>query len=164
MEVIEYVEKIDTLFDKVNKDYKYIYDKIHNYLNDDKITYENLIDFEVSLSDLSIHLNSLVFLFKQQEQQEKQAQKEVNKDKLDFIVETSLFNIFPLLFMYFMFVDKNSIFYIKDFVNTTKNKTTNQNNNDNNNDNATENIKDEEYYRNKIKDIFNEEYILNDLD
>ena len=61
-----------------------------------------------------------------------------------------------------MVVDKNSIFYIKDFVNTTKNKTTTTN--QNNNNNATENIKDEEYYRNKIKEIFNEEYILNDLD
>ena len=65
MDIIEYVEKLDTRFDNITKDYKYIYENIHNYLNDGKVSYNQIMDFEVSLEDLSIQLNSLVFLFKQ---------------------------------------------------------------------------------------------------
>ena len=46
MEVIEYVEKFDDRMNRINKNYKYISEYIHNYLNDGKIEYEQLIDFE----------------------------------------------------------------------------------------------------------------------
>jgi hypothetical protein len=65
MDIIEYVEKLDTMFVNITKDYKFIYENIHNYLNDGKVSYNQIMDFEVSLEDLSIQLNSLVFLFKQ---------------------------------------------------------------------------------------------------
>ena len=51
MEIIEYVEKLDTRFNNITKDYKYIYDNIHNYINDGKVSYNQLMDFEVSLED-----------------------------------------------------------------------------------------------------------------
>jgi hypothetical protein len=188
MDVIEYVEKIDNIMLAVNKDYKYIYDDIHNYLYDGKITYIELMDFEVSLEDLSIQLNSLVFLFKQKQVQDiinnnrqvssykdaneenynneekiKQYNKEVKKDKMDtkidYIIDKTIFNILPLIFCYFMVIDKESILYLKDFVESKNNTSNNITNNIN--------IKKEEY-NNKCKtiinNIFNEEYILNDLD
>ena len=52
MDIIEYVEKLDKKFINITKDYKYIYDNIHNYLNDGKVSYNQLMDFEVSLEDL----------------------------------------------------------------------------------------------------------------
>ena len=198
MEVIEYVEKLDNIMSSVIKDYKYIYDDIHNYLNDGKITYNELMDFEVSLEDLSIHLNSLVFFFKQKQVQDiinnniqvniykdeneitnanaekiKQYNKEVKKDKnskmdskIDYIIDKTIFNIMPLIFFYFMVIDKESILYLKNFV---ENKTNNTHNNYNTYNTYTNiNIKEEEEYNNKCKNIinniFNEEYILNDLD
>lgn len=148
MEIIEYVEKLDNKFISITKDYKYIYDNIHNYLKDGKISCNQLMDFEVSLEDLSIHLNSLVFLFKQiqiesvvylfNQQSNKKNNNNENKEnknetKIDYIVEKTLFNFIPLLFMYFMIFDKESILYAKDFI---ENKNNNKNDNKNNNKNS----------------------------
>ena len=63
MDVIEYVEKLDNTFINITKNYNYIYENIHNNLNKKKIAYNELIDFEISLEDLAIQLNSLLFLF-----------------------------------------------------------------------------------------------------
>jgi hypothetical protein len=133
MDIIEYVEKIDTMFNNVTKDYKYIYDKIHNYINDGKISYNQLMDFEVSLEDLSIQINRLAFLFKQKEI-EKQNLININfkestykETKLDYIIEKTIFQYIPLLFIYFMIFDKESILYVKDFI--EKNKYENKNSN-----------------------------------
>ena len=133
MDIIEYVEKIDTRFNNITKDYKYIYDNIHNYLNDGKISYNQIMDFEVSLEDLSIQLNSLVFLFKQiqiesvvylfnQKTNTNNTNNtnninNINKEtKVDYIVEKTMFHFLPLLFIYFMVFDKESILYAKDFI------------------------------------------------
>lgn len=133
MDIIEYVEKIDTMFNNVTKDYKYIYDKIHNYINDGKISYNQLMDFEVSLEDLSIQINTLAFLFKQKEI-EKQNLININfkestykETKLDYIIEKTIFQYIPLLFIYFMIFDNESILYVKDFI--EKNKYENKNSN-----------------------------------
>ena len=142
MDIIEYVENLDTRFNNITKDYKYIYDNIHNYLNDGKISYNQIMDFEVSLEDLSIQLNSLVFLFKQIQidsvvllfNQKSNNNNNNNKEsKLDYIVEKTIFNFIPLLFFYFMIYDKESILYIKDFV-ENKNQTNTTNNTNNTND------------------------------
>ena len=138
MDIIEYVEKLDTMFVNITKDYKFIYENIHNYLNDGKVTYNQIMDFEVSLEDLSIQLNSLVFLFKQIQidslvllfnqntnQRNTNSTNSTNdvettmkykESKLDSIVEKTLFNYIPLLFIYFMIFDKESILHIKDFI------------------------------------------------
>jgi hypothetical protein len=146
MEVIEYVEKLDNQFNSITKDYKFIYEYIHNYLNDGKITYNQLMDFEISLYDLSIQLNSLMFLFKNiqvenivhtivnnKENKENKENKyptyNENKytniknmfkgDKLDYVIDKTIFNFIPLLFIYFMIFDKDSILYVKDFIEKT---------------------------------------------
>jgi hypothetical protein len=141
MDIIEYVEKLDTMFVNITKDYKFIYENIHNYLNDGKVSYNQIMDFEVSLEDLSIQLNSLVFLFKQIQIDslvllfnQKANQRNTNstnstnsnndvettmknkENKLDSIVEKTLFHYIPLLFIYFMIFDKESILHIKDFI------------------------------------------------
>ena len=129
MEIIEYVEKLDTRFNNITKDYKYIYDNIHNYLNDGKISYYQLMDFEVSLEDLSIQINSLVFLFKQKQNENyinstnksipelnNTKDKDTKDTKLDYIIDKAIFQFMPLLFIYFMVFDKESILYAKDFI------------------------------------------------
>ena len=67
MDLFKYVENIDERMNRINKNYKYIYDNIHNYLNNECIEYEHLLDFELALQNLSIELNKLVYLFNQQE-------------------------------------------------------------------------------------------------
>ena len=132
MDIIEYVENLDTKFNNIKKDYKYIYDNIHNYLNDGKVSYNQLMDFEVSLEDLSIQLNSLVFLFKQiqiesvvllfnqrktNDTNNTNVTNNINKEtKVDYIIEKTIFQFMPLLFIYFMVFDKESILYAKDFI------------------------------------------------
>ena len=162
MDIIEYVEKIDIRFDNIKKDYKYIYDNIHNFLNDDKISYNQLMDFEVSLEDLAIQLNSLVFLFKQIQIESTVLlfnQKNINKNidtnninkesKIDYIVEKTIFNFMPLLFLYFMVFDKESILYAKDFIENkydTKSYGNKADNTINTNTNTNTNTNDEFQY------------------
>ena len=131
MEVIEYVEKFDERMSKINKNYKYIYENIHNYLNDGKIEYDQLLDFELSLQNLSIELNKLVYLFNQQEMNEnnnntnnnnnnnnnnKNVEKVYKIDKIDYALNKTIFHFLPLLFMYFMIFDNESIVYLKNFI------------------------------------------------
>ena len=141
---------------RINKKYKYIGDYIHNYLNDGKIEYEQLMDFELSLQDLSIQINKLVFVFNQialnenngndnngNDNENIKNKNQLNKmDKIDYALDKTIFHFLPLLFMYFMIFDNESILHIKDFVekkdtnnyinnNNTNNKKTNKNNNTN---------------------------------
>ena len=153
MEVIEYVENIDDRMNRINKNYKYIYENIHNYINDGKIKYEQLMDFELSLQNLSIELFKLVYLFNQIENNENNENpntiktilqlnnnnnkkkinniNQVNKmDKIDYALDKTIFHFLPLLFMYFMIFDNESILYIKDFIgkqDNTNNYTNNSN-------------------------------------
>jgi len=140
MEIIEYVESLDNKFSSITKDYKYIYDNIHNYLNDGKVSYNQIMDFEISLEDLSIHINSLAFLFKQKQNESNtnistststststntntnintnnnSNSKTDTENKIDYILDKTIFQFIPLLFIYFMIFDKESILYIKDFI------------------------------------------------
>ena len=167
MDIIEYVEKLDTRFNNITKDYKYIYDNIHNYLNDGKVSYNQIMDFEVSLEDLSIQLNSLVFVFKQIQiesvvylfnQKNKDTKykdtnntNNINKEtKIDYIVEKTMFNFLPLLFIYFMVFDKESILYAKDFI---------ENKYDTKTDNNTCNTTHENTHKNN-----NFEYVIEPID
>lgn len=138
MEIIEYVELLDNKIININKKYKYIYNNIHNYIQDGKITFDQLLDFDISLSDLDINLSSLVFLFKQQDINNTVNELNYSKfvenynikynkqDKIDYALNKTIFHGLPLLFIYFMIIDKESILYVKEFVentNTTKNET-----------------------------------------
>jgi len=159
MEIIEYVEKIDDRMNRINKNYKYIGENIHNYINDGKIEYEQLMDFELALQGLSIELFKLVYLFNQIENNENNenpkiiktnlqlsnnninqnkynnnkinnANQENKMDKIDYALDKTIFHFLPLLFMYFMIFDNESILYIKDFIekqDNTNNYTNNSN-------------------------------------
>jgi len=154
MEVIEYVENIDDRMNRINKNYKYIYENIHNYINDGKIKYEQLMDFELSLQNLSIELFKLVYLFNQIENNEnnenpntiktilqlnnnnnKKKINNINKinkmDKIDYALDKTIFHFLPLLFMYFMIFDNESILHIKDFIEKKDTNYTNTNTNTN---------------------------------
>ena len=152
MEIIEYVELLDNKITNINKNYQYIYNNIHNYIQNGKLNFDQLIGFEISLSDLDINISSLVFLFKQLEINDfiNKENKNVNingivnepnycdfiekyntkyntHDKIDYAIDKTIFHFLPLLFIYFMIFDKESILYIKDFVentNTAKKETT----------------------------------------
>ena len=149
MDLFKYVENIDERMNRINKNYKYIYDNIHNYLNNECIKYEHLLDFELALQNLSIELNKLVYLFNQQELNENNSIDntinqfkynnnenidKINKmDKIDYILDKTIFHYMPLLFLYFMIFDKESILHIKDFI-ENKNECTNKNIQKNTND------------------------------
>ena len=156
MEVIEYVENIDDRMNRINKNYKYIYENIHNYINDGKIKYEQLMDFELALQNVSIELFKLVYLFNQIENNENNENPKIIKtnlqlsnninqnkynnnkinnvnqenkmDKIDYALDKTIFHFLPLLFMYFMIFDNESILHIKDFIDKKEKKHTNYNN------------------------------------
>ena len=174
MEVIEYVENIDDRMNRINKNYKYIGVNIHNYINDGKIKYEQLMDFELALQNVSIELFKLVYLFNQIENNENNENNEtpniiktilqlnnninnnkinninqVNKmDKIDYALDKTIFHFLPLLFMYFMIFDNESILHIKDFIekkDTNYNNYTNTNTNIKFNNISTQDILDDLY-------------------
>lgn len=158
MEIIEYVEKIEDRMNRINKNYKYIGENIHNYINDGKIEYEQLMDFELALQGLSIELFKLVYLFNQIENNENNENPKIIKtnlqlsnninqnkynnnkinnvnqenkmDKIDYALDKTIFHFLPLLFMYFMIFDNESILNIKEFIerqDNTNNYTNNSN-------------------------------------
>ena len=88
MEVIEYVGKIDDRMNRINKNYKYIGENIHNYINDGKIEYKQLMDFELSLQNLSIELNKLVYVFNQFDNNETNVNNE-NPNIINTILQLS---------------------------------------------------------------------------
>lgn len=149
MDLFKYVENIDERMKRINKNYIYIYDNIHNYLNNGCIEYEHLLDFELALQNLSIELNKLVYLFNQQElidnnsidntinqfkyNNNENIDKIYKMDKIDYILDKTIFHYIPLLFLYFMIFDKESILHIKDFI-ENKNECTNKSFQKNNND------------------------------
>jgi len=149
MDLFKYVENIDNRMNRINKNYKYFYDNIHNYLNNGCIEYEHLLEFEYALQNVSIELNSLVYLFNHQKLIENNSidntinqfkynnneniDKIYKMDKIDYILDKTIFHYIPLLFLYFMIFDKESILHIKDFI-ENKNECTNKSFQKNNND------------------------------
>ena len=116
------------------------------------------MDFELALQGLSIELFKLVYLFNQIENNENnenpkiiktnlQLSNNINKnkynnnkinnvnqenkmDKIDYALDKTIFHFLPLLFMYFMIFDNESILNIKEFIerqDNTNNYTNNSN-------------------------------------
>ena len=106
------------------------------------------MDFEISLEDLSIQINTLAFLFKQKEIENQNVSinfKELTykESKLDYIIEKTIFQFIPLLFIYFMIFDKESILYVKHFIenkNINVSRIPNINNSINNSKNSNEGL------------------------
>jgi hypothetical protein len=55
----KYINKIETIFKNLTNDYNSIMLKLPNLLLNDILTYDNLLDIEVSMTDLSIHIQSI---------------------------------------------------------------------------------------------------------
>ena len=110
-----YFKKINKTFRNIANDYTILCSKLQFCVDNDILKYDNLLDLEVSMNDLSINLQSVLYTIAQVEANEiskKELEEELqNKQKTNKLVDSTLVNMMPLFFMCLMIADKDSILH-----------------------------------------------------
>ena len=120
--LIHYMNKLNYTFTKLTNDYNYISSNITKLLNVDIIPYGHLTDLDISMNDLSINIQSILFIIenslentvendensieeqiiKNDEQYEKQKKNEV-------LVDNTIKKMLPVFLLCLMMFDNESI-------------------------------------------------------
>ena len=134
----KYINKIETIFKNLTNDYNSIILKLPNLLLNDILSYDHLLDIEVSMTDLSIHIQSILFIIEKSSEgsngitdstsensneirdgyttyKNKFEEEYINKQNTDKLVDTTLCDMMPLFFLYLMMIDTKSILKSKTF-------------------------------------------------
>jgi len=142
--LVHYMNKLNFTFTKLTNDYNYISSNITKLLNTDIIPYGNLTDLDISMNDLSINIQSILFIIenaenaenadKSHEEQIIKNQEEYEKQKkTDILVDNTITKMIPIFLLCLMMFDKESILKSKTFGNNINDSNDNDNNNDVNN-------------------------------
>ena len=124
--LIHYMNKLNYTFTKLTSDYNYISTNITKLLNTEIIPFGHLTDLDISMNDLSINIQSILFIIenaidndenctieqiiKNEEQYEKQK-------KTDVLVENTMKKMLPIFLLCMMMFDNESILKSKSFGN-----------------------------------------------
>ena len=152
-----YINKLNIVFNKITADYSYLSSNITNLLNNELILYDSLTELEISMNDLSINIQSILFIIEETKKQNEfeninynenyidYFEKEKEKEKKnDVLVNNTVKRMLPYLFLYLMLIDKESILNSSSFGNNNiddkLNGCPNINNNDINNINKLNNM------------------------
>jgi hypothetical protein len=124
--LIHYMNKLNYTFTKLTSDYNYISSNITKLLNPEIIPFGHLTDLDISMNDLSINIQSILFIIenaidndenctieqiiKNEEQYEKQK-------KTDVLVENTMKKMLPIFLLCMMMFDNESILKSKSFGN-----------------------------------------------
>lgn len=131
-----YLNKLNFSFNKITDDYDYIFSNI-KLLNNEIIINELLTNLEISMNDLSINMQSILFIIKNKksidEENKKNNEEEYNyeeynheenkenneeeynnediymENKNKVLINNTVKNMMPYLFLYLMLIDKESI-------------------------------------------------------
>jgi len=118
-----YLNKLNFSFNKITDDYDYIFSNI-KLLNNEIIINELLTNLEISMNDLSINMQSILFIIKNKksideennhEENKKNNEEEYNNEdiymenKNKVLINNTVKNMMPYLFLYLMLIDKESI-------------------------------------------------------
>ena len=122
--LIHYMNKLNYTFTKLTSDYNYISTNITKLLNTEIIPFGHLTDLDISMNDLSINIQSILFIIenaidndenctieqiiKNEEQYEKQK-------KTDVLVENTMKKMLPIFLLCMMMFDNESILKSKSF-------------------------------------------------
>ena len=115
--LIHYMNKLNYTFTKLTNDYNYISSNITNLLNNDEIPYDHLTDLDISMNDLSINIQSILFIIENAENSDKCHEEQVIKNqeeyekqkKTDTLVNNTIINMLPIFLLCLMMFDKESI-------------------------------------------------------
>lgn len=128
MSSIEFINKLNKNFKDIKNDFDFLSKKLPELLNNDLMIPDDFIDFEISLSDLNVNLqlicmkiNEFEYVLSQNsDSKTKQFSNELLNDRNekkenDLLVSNTMTNFLPLMMMYMMLIDKNSILNSKTF-------------------------------------------------
>lgn len=117
-ENVKYVRRLDKYFCDLQRDFKALTSKLPVLLNYELINKDDfLFDLEISMDDLAIQIQSVMFKI-QQIEDNNIIEKGLSDDNGTIDDKTFVKQLFPLLFTYLMAIDKKSIINKKNFKNT----------------------------------------------
>ena len=117
-ENVKYVRRLDKYFCDLQRDFKALTSKLPVLLNYELINKDDfLFDLEISMDDLAIQIQSVMFKI-QQIEDNNIIEKGLSDDKRTIDDKNFVKQLFPLLFTYLMAIDKKSIINKKNFKNT----------------------------------------------
>ena len=117
-ENVKYVRRLDKYFCDLQRDFKALTSKLPVLLNYELINKDDfLFDLEISMDDLAIQIQSVMFKI-QQIEDNNIIEKGLSDDKRTIDDKNFVKQLFPLLFTYLMAIDKKSIINKKKFKNT----------------------------------------------
>ena len=124
--LIHYMNKLNYTFTKLTTDYNYISTNITKLLNTEIIPYGHLTDLDISMNDLSINIQSILFIIKNaNENDEKYTTEHIIKNeeqyekqkKTEVLVENTMQKMLPVFLLCMMMVDNESILKSNSFGN-----------------------------------------------
>ena len=141
----DFISNLNNTFNKITNNYNKIYSKIPSLLNNYILPFNNIIDLDSSLNELSIQLQSILFIIEREDSSKMENENNVVNDgnndgnnddnndndsnndndgnndnyekeiKKDKIVNKTLIKMLPLFFYYLMMIDNESIINSKTF-------------------------------------------------
>ena len=136
-----YITKLNNTFSKLTTDYNYISSNITKLLNVDIIPYGYLTDLDISMNDLSINIQSILFIIENAIENEKAKENKsdktddnyikeqiINNDeqyekhkKTEILVDNTMKKMLPVFLLCLMMYDNESILNSKSFGGINKN-------------------------------------------
>jgi hypothetical protein len=134
-----YITKLNNTFSKLTTDYNYISSNITKLLNVDIIPYGYLTDLDISMNDLSINIQSILFIIENAIENEKTKENDKNDDnyikeqiinndeqyekhkKTEILVDNTMKKMLPVFLLCLMMYDNESILNSKSFGGISKN-------------------------------------------
>ena len=136
-----YITKLNNTFSKLTTDYNYISTNITKLLNIDIIPYGYLTDLDISMNDLSINIQSILFIIENTIENEKAKENESDKNdenyikeqiinndeqyekqkKTEILVDNTMKKMLPVFLLCLMMYDNESILNSKSFGGISKN-------------------------------------------
>jgi hypothetical protein len=139
-----YITKLNNTFSKLTTDYNYISSNITKLLNVDIIPYGYLTDLDISMNDLLINIQSILFIIENAIENEKAKENEsdekdekddnyikeqiINNDeqyekqkKTEILVDNTMKKMLPVFLLCLMMYDNESILNSKSFGGISKN-------------------------------------------
>ena len=139
----DFINNLNKTFNKITINYNKIYSKIPELLNSYSLPFNNIIDLDTALNELSIQIQSILFIIEKEESNvesnvennvennvESNVESNVdifNEIKKDKLVNTTITKMLPLFFYYLMLFDNESIINSKTFGESIKRNKNNLN-------------------------------------
>ena len=124
--LIHYMNKLNYTFTKLTNDYNYISSNITKLLNVDIIPYGHLTDLDISMNDLSINIQSILFIIENSlentaENDENSIEEQIIKNdeeyekqkKNEVLVDNTIKKMLPVFLLRYKFLNfNNSISFV----------------------------------------------------